>query len=849
MSETSKPARAQKPPPGPRQIAGAQALLFAEKLWPALLPSAGVIALFCLISLFDLWPALPWALHYAVLGLLAGMLVYFLVRDLKDLTWPEREEALARLETDGRVPHAPLQSLEDTPFGNEEDNPLWRAHQARMKKLAARTKLRGGHATMDSRDPYALRYATVLLLALGFLTARGDIAPRFWQALSPQMDRNSPVIVDLWIDPPAYTGKAPVVLAQSEELVSGTREQINVPAGSILHARVAARGEGWLDRWAPGRARLDIVTSSSREQADFSHTDSSLIAETTLTENHALTFRVAGRTASWPVLVIQDRPPEIVFRDVPETTDNNRIRFVVEIQDDYGVTTTDAVLMIDPDQERPLDAPVFDTESLTEQEMIPVSGITGSFGPRSAELDLTEHRWAGLSVRLRLTATDGAGQTGETLTETVILPERAFFNPLAKAVIHERRNLAVASEDWRKTGRAFDALTFAPDRFFDQSTDYLLLRTAYHGVMSDKGENTRTTVEELWPLALQLEDQALELARRALEAAARELREALERGAPEAEVERLVENLRTAMNNYIHALAESGQANADGTMTAEELGASDLDDILESINDLSQSGANNAARQLLSELEQMLQNLQISSGASGQAQGQAGGEGQPGDEGQGQGAGSGAMGAAGDMISDQRDLADDTFAAGQGNGSAEGMEAPRSVGELQAEQQGLADQLEKMIDELKAGGEERAPGEDAISAFEEALEKMAEAADALGSANTGAAGTLQEEALEALRNGADGLEEAFLEEQAEREGNGEEGELNSGNAAANNNGAPSLDPLGRPYGSTLGPELGIPDLSDPEKARELIMKLRERLAQPGLNDQEIDYLERLLERF
>ncbi|TIP96145.1 MAG: DUF4175 domain-containing protein, partial [Mesorhizobium sp.] len=57
--------------------------------------------------------------------------------------------------------------------------------------------------------------------------------------------------------------------------------------------------------------------------------------------------------------------------------------------------------------------------------------------------DLTEHVWAGGNIRLRLIATDDAGHTATSETKTLVMPERPFSNPLARAVIEQRRVLAL----------------------------------------------------------------------------------------------------------------------------------------------------------------------------------------------------------------------------------------------------------------------------------------------------------------------------------------------------------------------------------------------------------------------
>jgi len=831
------------------RIYRAQLTLFFEKLWPALLPALGVVATFLLLTLFELWRFLPWVAHYAVLAALVGTSVFFLIRDLKDLEWPQRGEALDRLEKDGKVPHAALRAREDKPFSqNDDDSPLWRAHLSRMDQLSSRAKLDKARATADRIDPWNLRYGALLLLILGTFIAWGDFTPRFWNAVSPRPASAIPATVDLWIDPPAYTGRAPVILVQSNANPEGSQPGIAVPEGSTLHARINGA-----DRRGPGRARLVVETNEGRSSPDLSRSDTALSGEASLSENAAITLTVNGRRASWPVVVAPDQAPRIDFAEDPIATEEGRVRIVVELDDDYGITESFAVMSLDPDQSRPLDTPAITADRAADEEIVPVSGLTGAYGVRSAELTLTDHPWAGLDVNIRILGKDGAGQEATTETVSVTLPERDFYNPLARAIIHERRNLAVAPDSWTQTSRSLDALTFAPDRFFDRPTEYLLLRAAYWGVINGRGENVSDLIDEFWPLALQLEDQALELARRALAAAQQALREALERGASQSEIQRLVENLRTAMQNYIQALAESGQSMANRQGESQELEARDLDDILDSINDLSDSGANNAARQLLSELEQMLQNLQITQGGGSQSNGQQQAGGQQQDEGSGEGGQQGAGGEAaqrtGDLIGRQRDLADETFEAQrqQFGADSQGGNAP-SAADLQQQQEQLGSAVDELLDELdtataESGNEQ---GEDIARSFREARERMSDAAEALENGNLGAAGAFQQDALDALREGADGISDQIMQAQQ-----GDEEGSDGQSAQSGRNGAQAqVDPLGRPYGAPApSSDIGIPDLSDPERARELILELRRKLSEPGRTEEEIDYLERLLERF
>ena len=57
--------------------------------------------------------------------------------------------------------------------------------------------------------------------------------------------------------------------------------------------------------------------------------------------------------------------------------------------------------------------------------------------------DFTAHPWAGAEVELRLYAEDGAGQIGASEPMTITLPARLFSDPLAKALIEQRREVGV----------------------------------------------------------------------------------------------------------------------------------------------------------------------------------------------------------------------------------------------------------------------------------------------------------------------------------------------------------------------------------------------------------------------
>lgn len=803
--------------PGEAEILAAQAVLFWERAWPAVLPSLAIPFLFAFISLCDLWKFTPSWAHWLALAASGAGFAGLLYRGFRTFRLPSRREAQARLEEDGAVAHAALQAMDDAPFGAEE-NPLWRAHMQASAERAREARLKRARDMGERCDPWGLRFIALGLLAIGFIASGKDTLSRIALGFDPGAHAGAgKLVADLWIEPPAYAGRAPIYLLRAGQPLPSNSEQVNAPEGSILKAQVNGGG----------RVRLSYQTEKETKRARFEREKNAGRADIAIGESGLLRLTLGGKEGRWPIGVLADAAPTVSFITPPMRTDDARLHFAIEIEDDYGVSDAWLVMRLDPDQERPLDAPALDAAALSESRSIPLEGVKGQSGERAATLDLQADPWAGLQVLAKVVARDGAGQSGETATVAATLPTRMFYNPMAKAVIEQRQTLAVSAEDWRRAARAFDAVTMAPDIFYEEKpTNYLLLRSAFWRVMRQDGEGYDDAVEKFWPLALQLEDEALELARQRLEAAREALREALERGASDEEIERLVEELRQAMNDYLTALAQSGQPMEEAPRNAEQLDQTDLDDMLDAIRDLSQQGANNAARQMLSDLENMLNNLRLSQGAGQSGQGRPS-QGQSGQSGQGQGGGQ--AGAAGDLIGRQRELADETFEQRR-NGELNGDSLAAQEGELGGDLDALMDALE--------GDGEADPNGDAGRALGRARSAMREAEGALAGDDFAAAGDAMERAIANLREGAEALAREQMR-QAQGEGEGREGQRDG----------PGSDPLGRPAGNAAGEGVEVPGESEAGRTRAVIEELRRRLGEPGREDDEVEYLERLLERF
>ena len=190
------------------------------------------------------------------------------------------------------------------------------------------------------------------------------------------------------------------------------------------------------------------------------------------------------------------------------------------------------------------------------------------------------------------------------------------------------------------------------------------------------------------------------------------------------------------------------------------------------------------------------------------------------------------------MIQKQPKLMDQTFQSDRGQ-SPDGkpmtrQELEQALKQLQEGQEGLQQQLQALMDKLQQ------QGMDPSGKLGQAGEAMGRAAGQLGKGRPGQAVGEQGNALDALRQGAQGLAQQFANR------NGQGGGVRGGDQFSNQ------DPLGRPQ-RTTGPDLGasvkVPDEIDVQCAREILDAIRRKLGEAGQSPLERDYLERLLERF
>jgi uncharacterized protein (TIGR02302 family) len=566
---------------------------------------------------------------------------------------------------------------------------------------------------------------------------------------------------------------------------------------------------------------------------------------------------LSGGDLVWTFTAIPDRAPTIELIKDPERQARGALRLDYKMDDDYGVVEAKATFELK--DKAPPDKPRHPLFSAPDFALTLPQARTRA-GTAQTTRDLTEHVWAGAEVMVTLVARDEAGNEGRSEPRELVLPQRIFVKPIARALIEQRRILALDAEDRSLVLTALDALTIAPENFTPELGIYLGLRSIYHGLDNARDDDAlRDVVARMWDMALQIEDGNVSQAEQALRQAQDALRQALERGATDEELKKLMDQLRAAMDKFMQALAEEMRKNPQQLSrpldrNTRTLSQQDLKSMLDRLEQMARSGNKDAARQLLDQMQSMLENLQMA---------RPGAQGDDGDDDDMMS----ALDELGDMIRKQQQLRDKTFKQGQDSrrdrqrGKGDQQLGDQQLGDLRRDQQGLKDRLGKLLEQLrqhglgqqqKGQGEKGEKGEKGEGGNEtgqlgDAGDAMGQAEGELGEGDAEGAVDSQGRALEAMRKGAQGLAQQMQQNgMGMGQGPGQPGR--NGRARAEQN----TDPLGRPLrGRDYGDDVTVkvPGEIDAQRARRILEELRKRFGESARPQIELDYIERLLKDF
>ena len=815
-----------------RARARARAALWAERLARALWPAATLAGLFAGWALLDgpRWAASvhPWA-PITMLAMTAAAFLVLASRAFR-LRRPTPAEADRRIEAASGLAHQPLATLQDQPAAGAPG--LWQAHVQRVAAGLGRLRTGPIRPGIAVRDRFAVRGALVVGLGAALIVAGPDAPGRLWRALTPSWpgSTGTPIVVQAWLRPPAYTGLPP-------RPVTGTT--LVAPIGSRLIVNVT------------GSEAAPALLVNAKPEPFLALDRTSFQAERTLTAPGPMQVRRRGQVlAAWTVTIVPDAPPTAQLTEPPAATQGNaratpQLRLVWEAADDYGLASITAELRL---VARPAAPPA----------VVTLPAPRGRTAHGTTITDLTAHPWAGLPVMVQVVARDALDQAGRSAAAPVTLPERIFRNALARSIVTIRRDLSLldpADADARHPAlSALDAV--ADDPAWATLPPALAMNLRAAAAQLEHGHEPNTIEEaqaRLWALALTLEEDALDRTGRAVAEAEQAVQEAMSPDAsPEvkAELEARIEALRDAINHELQALAELPREQLDRNrpvLTPRELNRS-----ADKLQDAVREGRMDDARQLMAELERQLEQLQNARPGDAQqdAQRQAGQQ---------------QMQVVQDILKRQLGLLDSATARGGNPGSPP---ADRAMDERR--QRALRRVLGEMMQQYgDLTGQVPAPLGEADTAMRDAAMALAQQMDVPASA-------AQQKAMDALQKGAQSMSQQLALQFGDGEGDGEgdEGEGQQPGTGTTPGPGRSMRPGGRQPGSFTGRDgrtkstardpLGrntgvngslndgdvrVPDQMEAARGRAIQDELRHRGQDRNRPRPELDYIDRLLAPF
>lgn len=795
-------------------VSAAWFLLFLERLLPALLPAALVagtclaVALFGLPRLLPAWPQLI-LLVLCGLGFLASLWYGF-----RGFRWPSSGEAVRRVESDSGFTHRPITHLTDAQASNLIDPDsisLWKSYRQRLIASIGIPFLGFPRGTVAAKDPWGLRALVLLVLVIAVFVAGDSWQKRLIQAVHPNFSafaQSETSKVEAWLTPPDYTRMAPISLSSAVQLESGEATPLTVPAGSKLLAQ--AEGIG---------AKASLLANGTSK--DFEMLDAiTQRIEGKIQSGDEIAIEADGDTlARWPIKVVPDQAPTVAFATDPSPTERGVLRLDYVAKDDYGVNNVKAVIQL------------ANTKESLELNL-PIPQIDAREMKAYSYQDLTAHPWSGLEVEIRLVARDALGQIGASAPVTITLPERKFYHPVARAIIEQRKKLARDPDSKDAVAEALRGLDAQPEAYDGNVAVFLSLNLAWRRLSADalSKDDLAQIEQQLWDTALALEDGGVSLAMRELRDLQRQLEEALNNGASQEEIERLMNQVQEAMNKYLENMRQQLQEAMKNGMQMQRLSPNglklsqqDLNQMLNDARKMAQSGSRESAKQMLDRLQQMLENLQA---GIPMPMGQQGNQAQQ------------MMNNMGRMMQRQDKLLQDSFNMQRGQQGQQGEGQQQQMnGQPQAGQQ---ESLRKDFGQLMRDFGNMTG--DMPQSMGQAEQSMRRAVDALNKGDFDGAGEAQNQALSQMQQSMQQMQQQMQKQAGMNRGPGQRDPMDPFGRTT-----PREDSAGGNSVNTTG--VKVPDQSEMERARQIFEELRERRNDPARPRDERDYLDRLLKQF
>ena len=769
-----------------------------------------------------------------IISLTIGLsLIGTMYRGLRTLALPTLFDA-ERI-VDQALRNHPISVLRETGFvgtNHQGADALWAAHMDQMQQEAQQAKTQPVDFRLSRMDPFGLRYIALLFATLGVLF--GSLSRVAGLAISPASAMQMPNAItwEGWATPPDYAGLPQLYLNDLTD-----RDELELLAGSrILIHFYGALGDHILTETVS--RRIQDVPPATNQKQDFTVAQAGEIA-------------ITGQNAHvWTVTLRNDGRPTVTLDEAFETDFFGVSKLGYRVTDDYGVTEISAKIVLDIDQldrRYGLGLSPDANEPMVVEIPLPIVGSRKDFA-EIWQSDFSKDVWVHMPVVMTLSARDAAGQWGQSDPMMLDLPGRRFFDPLASSIIEMRRDLLWSEKNTDRVARMMRMVRYQPETEFRESADLTRFSAILDALESARDDGILDAklpdiAEDLWSLAIEIEEGDVDDALQRMREAQERLSQAMKNGASPQEIERLMQELKEANENYMRRLrqqSERAERNEFDQSTPGEQMNMDMADIqamMDLIQELMEQGRMAEAQQALEELQQMMESLRLSENNQG-----------------GEGGQSSAQGLA-DILQDQQDLSDDAFndlqeefsnpngqkGKGEQNGEREQQQGQGGQqGSDFADRQGqLRERLENERSNIEGAlGEE---GEDAQRSLEQADRAMRRAEEALENGDLDGAVDQQAQAMDALRQGIRDVNRAQRSDNSDVQQGNSDQETGQGR-----------DPLGRPQGGdgSSGTAEARRYSQDPEaQAAELLEEIRRRAGERNRSESERDYLKRLLDLF
>ncbi len=598
---------------------------------------------------------------------------YFLRKDTLSFKFPREKTLNTELEKQSELPRGQIALLEDKLANPRKHSTrdLWNLSQKNALHTMEQLQSPKVRTILTRQDPYAYRFIALLVFIAGILVSGTQWQNRIWNGLipiSPSVAISQGKETQIWIKPPEYT-------LQPEIYISGRgtyEETIAIPESSEIKLRLHSsfghivspylkmgknsikipkleNGLYGLDTTIEestalsvtqlGIARIrinydyvidqppEIYTPISDKQAELEDIEG-IVVETDLppmddNENAGSEEQTTTEEKEQTDTAAAPTNPEDQYEELSDF----RLRFPIAVKDDYSVTELHMKMNLDEMvEDKPLGGEFTDIRLImsrpdTEFKIAPI-------------YDLAWHTWAGLPVTFDFTAYDHKKQKAELQRISLTLPEKHFEHPMAKTIIALRKRLAWDYNDsFIDIAENLEALLTAPDYFQHNPVIFLGLRTASSRLyyVDKKPQSDRTAAAEdlidlLWNLAIAIEDGNLSLAMRELREAQRALENAMrDPNASDEEIARLMDNLRQKMMEYFVEMQREAQKRMqDGEnfpqispdQFSQLISPDSLAKLMQDIENAMKSGDEEKARELMSQLQRMMEMM----GSAGEMQ-------------------------------------------------------------------------------------------------------------------------------------------------------------------------------------------------------------------------------------